>query len=113
MSEELIVRILNGEVEALIELLTNNLGVHPAVGTGIIGILKKDKILVIEAVGMLAEEINVDKDIAMIVAEIAMDSYNPDCVGINQIKGTVILALKKLIRKGFPAFPVESVDGLI
>jgi hypothetical protein len=86
--------------------------VHKKVGKAVFSMVLRDKQMIIESAGELSEEIGVDMEIVKTVAEIALNSYNPDKVGINKSHGSILLAVKKLIRKAFPDFPVEIVDNL-
>lgn len=77
------------------------------------GWLKQDYIIILDSINKLAVELGLDINLNNILAEIALDSYNPDSVGINKAQGTIILSLKKLFRKAFPTFPLETLDGLL
>ena len=53
------------------------LGTHPVVTRGIVGTVKQDKKLV-------KKELEVKQQFGEIIAEIALDKYNPDKTGLNE-----------------------------
>ena len=62
----------------------------------------------------MAKLAKVDAGIAKIIAEIALDSFSTAAKkkGKDMTK-VVILALKKLLKRTVPEFPVDAVDDLI
>ena len=105
--------ILNGNMGACINMLYRNCGIDNNIGLGLVGWLKQDPGILIDSVMKIAAELGQDVSLNATLAEIALDTYNPDSVGINHAQGTIILSLKKLFRKSFPQFPLETIDGLL
>ena len=94
-------------------MMNKNCGIDNHIALGLVGWLKQDYIIIMDSIHKLALELNLDMNLNNILAEIALDDYNPDSVGINKAQGTIILSLKKLFRKAFPTFPLETLDGLL
>ena len=105
--------ILDGNMGALINLFNKNCGIDENISLGLVGWLKQDSSIIMDSVHKLSMELGLDVNLNSILAEIALDDYNPDSVGINQAQGTIILSLKKLFRNAFPTFPLETLDGLL
>ena len=105
--------ILDGNMGELIGMMYNNCGIDDSIGLGLVGWLKQDKVVILDSIDKLSTNLNLDRNLNLIVAEIALDKYNPDLVGINLAQGTIILSLKKLFRMSFPQFPLETLDGLL
>ena len=105
--------ILDGNMGACISMMYKNCGIDNNIGLGLVGWLKQDPGILVDSVMKLAADLGQDINLNVILAEIALDKYNPDSVGINQAQGTIILSLKKLFRKSFPQFPLETIDGLL
>jgi hypothetical protein len=104
---------LAGNETAMVDLFSQFLGLHPKVCRALVAMIRGKRPQILESIGDMAKELDTDPDIAMIIGEIALDNYNPDKEGVNTPKGTVVLAIKKLLRKAFPQFPVETVDGIL
>jgi len=106
--------VLDGDMGALINKIMNkNCGIDKNIGLGLVGWLKQDEIIIMDSIHKLADELGQDTNLNDVLAEIALDKYNPDSVGINRAQGTIILSLKKLFRKAFPQFPLETLSGLL
>ena len=105
--------ILDGNMGACINMMYKNCGIDNNIGLGLVGWLKQDPGILIDSVLKIAADLGQDVSLNSTLAEIALDTYNPDSVGINQAQGTIILSLKKLFRKSFPQFPLETIDGLL
>ena len=105
--------ILDGNMGACINMMYRNCGIDNNIGLGLIGWLKQDPGILIDSVMKIAAELGQDISLNATLAEISLDTYNPDSVGVNQAQGTIILSLKKLFRKSFPQFPIEMLDGLL
>jgi hypothetical protein len=86
--------ILDGNIGVLKEMLSNNLGIESNIAMAIIGFIKGDTGMMLAAIQCLAMELNMDPELTTTIAEISLDKYNPDTVGINKAQGTVILSLK-------------------
>ncbi len=102
--------IANGDNNALFSVVSQGLGVHIGVVKAVVALVIQKKELLLEAVGDLSKEIGLDADIGASLAEIALDSYNPDAGGINSVEGKILLAVKLLFRKVFPVFPPKLID---
>ena len=96
--------ILDGNMGELISMMNKNCGIDNNVSLGLVGWLKQDSLIIVDSINKLALDLGLDVNLNSILAEIALDAYNPDSVGINQAQGTIILSLKKLFRKAFPTF---------
>ena len=105
--------ILDGNMGELINMMNKNCGIDENISLGLVGWLKQDSIIILDSIVKLAMELKLDVNLNTIIGEIALDAYNPDCVGINKAQGTIILSLKKLFRNAFPTFPLETLDGLL
>lgn len=105
--------ILDGNMGELINMMNKNCGIDENISLGLVGWLKQDAVIILDSIHKLAIDLNLDINLNSILAEIALDDYNPDSVGINKAQGTIILSLKKLFRKAFPTFPLETLDGLL
>ena len=105
--------ILEGDAGAMAMLFHTSLGVEKNISLGIIGILLQEKLVVMNSIYGLSEEHGLDGDFNVTIAEIAFNEYNPDTQGINQVKSSVILSIKKLIAKVFPQFPNDTIDGIL
>lgn len=53
-----------------------------------------------------------DPEIGSMLAELALNKYNPDALGINKVDGKVVLVVKQLFRNIFPQFPPEVIDSV-
>ena len=102
--------IANGDTGQLVALISQGIGVHQGVVKAIVALVLQDNKMLVESVGELAGIIGLDGDIGTSLAEIALDSYNPDAIGINTVEGKIVLAIKKLFRKVFPVFPPDLID---
>lgn len=105
--------ILDGDMGMLIGMMNKNCGIDENVALGLIGWLKQDQIIILDSIHKIAVDLGLDTNLNIVLTEIALDKYNPDSFGINQAQGTIILSLKKLFRKAFPQFPLETLDGLL
>ncbi len=83
---------------------------HQGVIKAVVALVMQDTPMLIKSIGELSTIIGLDPDIGTSLAEIALDSYNPDAIGINTVEGKIVLAIKKLFRKVFPVFPPDLID---
>jgi hypothetical protein len=105
--------ILNGNAGAVAKMLNTNIGVDYNISLGLVGMLKNDPAVIIDAIYKISEQLNVDPEINVILAEIILDNYNPDSHGKRKVAKSVILSIKKLIYKMFPNFESEILDNLL
>ena len=102
--------IANGDTNQLIALVSQGIGVHSGVIKSIVALVLQDNAMIVESIGELSTIIGLDGEIGTSLAEIALDTYNPDAIGINSVEGKIVLAIKKLFRKVFPVFPPDLID---
>jgi hypothetical protein len=50
--------------------------------------------MMIATIALLAQELGLDVELCTTIADIALDQYNPDAIGIKKAQGTIILSLK-------------------
>ena len=51
---------MEGDIEVLVEILSENIGVHEVISWAIIAIIKQDRSMFINTIKVIAEEMNVD-----------------------------------------------------
>lgn len=105
--------ILEGDAGSIAMLLHNSWGVEKNISLGLVGMLVNDNMIVMNSIYELSEQHGIDGDFSVTIAEIWFNDYNPDSQGINQVKSSVILSVKKLLTKIYPAFPSDTIDGIL
>ena len=60
--------------------------------------------------GSITVDILVNGELSIAITEIALNSYNPANIGINEVDSSVILSVKKLFSKLLPQFPHDVLD---
>ena len=105
--------ILEGDAGAIAMLLHNSWGVEKNISLGLVGMLINDNMIIMNSIHDLSEAHGLDGDFSVTIAEIAFDDYNPDSQGINQVKSSVILSVKKLLTKIYSTFPSDTIDGIL
>ncbi len=71
-----------------------SIGLHPKILSALIALIRQNPVLIVASVRDLCVEINVDPDIGASLAELALNQYNPDALGINRVDGKVLLIVK-------------------
>ena len=113
VEKEITDEILEGDAGAIAILLHSSWGVEKNISLGLVGMLINDNMIIMNSIHDLSEEHGLDGDFSVNIAEIAFDDYNPDSQGINQVKASVILSVKKLLTKIYSTFPSDTIDGIL
>ena len=94
-------------------VISKGLGIHPLIVKGISATAQGQKRELIQITDEICKEVGMDPLIGTAIAELALDSYNPDEGGIKIAGGATQLSIKQLFRKLFPSLPPEIIGGLI
>ena len=106
-------KILEGDVAELVLLFNKACGVDKNVSLGLVGLLLKDNVMIMNSIYNLSEENALNGELSVAITEIALNSYNPANIGINEVDSSVILSVKKLFSKLLPQFPHDILDTIL
>ena len=94
-------------------VISKGLGIHPLIVKAISATARGQKPELIQITEEICKEVGMDPIIGTAIAELTLDSYNPDEGGIKLAGGATQLTIKQLFRKLFPSLPPEIIGGLI
>jgi hypothetical protein len=92
--------------------LASSLQVEKTIIKGILGIMKKDKGLILEAATEHAIDININPEIFKKIADIVMDDYDPKLKSLNKSKGKVLGDIKALLRIIFQDLSDHNIKSI-
>ena len=105
LTKEKLETIIKGDLNELVNFIAQAMGLHPKISKALLALVRQNPEAIVAAVRDLCVEINVDAEIGGALAELALNKYNPEALGINKVDGKVLLVVKQLFRKLFPQFP--------
>jgi hypothetical protein len=105
--------MLQGNIEAIAKLVSENMGIHQTLVESLLCGIKNDPDQLIEVIGKLAAELKINPNLLKTFTKISLSNYNPDIVGIKSVDGNVIMHVKDLFKTLFPSINVEIFDGLL
>jgi hypothetical protein len=103
-------KILKGNAGAIATLMNRFYGIDNNIALGLVGTLKNDPVIILDSIYKISEQLGLDPELNVTIAEIVFEQFNSSSINGNEMSGTAIRNIKKLISHFFPQFPIEIID---
>ena len=105
--------IIEGNGGTVARIFNKNFGIDYHICLGIVGLLNEDSSLIIESVINLSKKLELNDDINILIAHIAISQSSFGKSDQSKLQGDVMVAFKNFFRKAFPKFPLEAIDRVL